>query len=252
MACALTTNTTLQIKYGWHPTIIKAALGVSQMVRIDSPYFRDMVAAFQLRSHLTVDGLIGSKTYAVLRLRSRDPSLADIEWLARVITAESGQGLEIEQTCVGWTVINRILTAPRKYGASPERVARSSAYAVLSRSPSYQYTGTAKRVAVTLLCDRPPDPTKGATHFYSPINMPRYDSPQWPGEDKAKMRHYYQDRGRYFLWTGRRQYTSTSGGWESVVDGDGKGTLRSQPGWATRMTPCDVDGVRGWRYKFYR
>lgn len=100
----------------------------------------------------------------------------DIEWLAKVIASEAGsvyddgdwvRCADEERAAVGWTVLNRleagtfgktikgVITAPGQYAYEQES------------------TSEIAELAQKLLEGKIPDPTGGATHFFSPISMPK-------------------------------------------------------------------------------
>jgi len=100
----------------------------------------------------------------------------DIEWLGKVIASEAGsvydngnwvRCTDEARVAVGWTVLNRleagtfgktikgVITAPGQYAYEQES------------------TSEIAELAQKLLEGKIPDPTGGATHFFSPINMPK-------------------------------------------------------------------------------
>lgn len=246
-------NAELQQKHGWDIRWVQQT--VKCFDDIDSGRFRDAVCLYQIDAGVAADGLVGADTYGVMRVREHNPTQSDIEWLARVITAEAGgRATDLEATCVGWTVVNRMLTDPEHWGAYPKAIATGKAYARRSRSADYEPSGRGLRIADYLLTERRYDPTKGATHFFSPRNMPRADSPVWPGEDEAEHRHYYRDGKDYFLWDRKhgRIKMSTKGGWVWVMNDDGRQVSVAQPGFAKSHEFCDIPGVRTWWFRFYR
>jgi len=110
----------------------------------------------------------------------------DIEWLARVIASEAGSVWDTdgwvrctdeERAAVGWTVVNRLNSGT--WGQTIEEVATAEGqYAHGGNRTAWlmvQTTPEIEDLAGELLEGRIPDPTGGATHFFSPISMPKED-----------------------------------------------------------------------------
>ena len=88
---------------------------------------------------------------------------ANLSELATILMSESSIGNSIEKRSVGWTVLNRMARRNTKNVADVSR-----AYA-RNQSPN----PTMQELAGSLLRGNISDPTQGATHFYSPISMPK-------------------------------------------------------------------------------
>lgn len=154
------------------------------------------------------------------------PSAADmrlnrnIHELAALIMTESGGQGPLAETAVGWVVMNRM---KRNGVASVDRV----------WNPAFRH-GKAPHagelaIARGIFSGKTADPTRGATHFYTPQAMPK------DGDDT----------------TGR----DVGGGLETVagvVDDDGKPVRNYRPGWVAGMTQQIVAGVPESIFKFYR
>jgi outer membrane protein assembly factor BamB len=104
------------------------------------------------------------------------PNPADVEWLAKVIASEAGSVwdsnhwvacTEEERAAVGCTLINRLSAGT--YGGSIEEIASAPGQYAHNQSPTLEISALAER----LLEGQIPDPTGGATHFFSPISMPK-------------------------------------------------------------------------------
>ena len=136
----------------------------------------------------------------------------NINRLARVLQSESSVGNDNERTAVGWTVLNRM--------------SRNNTNSVSDVDHAYSRnqapTQTMRDLAGRLLRGEIPDPTNGATHYYSPRTMPQEGG----------------DTTRY----------DVGGGLEQV---DGLQTRNYRPGWATTFQPSTVTGVRPNYYQFY-
>jgi len=100
----------------------------------------------------------------------------DIEWLSIAIASEAGsvydggkweRCTDEERAAVGWTVINRLKTGA--YGDSiKDIISAQNQYAHNQQSNS-----EIDKLAKQLLEDEIDDMTEGATHFFSPISMPK-------------------------------------------------------------------------------
>ncbi len=139
--------------------------------------------------------------------------------LAKLIVTESGGLSRVTQTAVGWTVRNRMI--------------RNGTAQVDHAWHGYQHgkapTAAAILIAKGILDGTIPDPTDGATHFYTPKIMPK------EGEDTTGV--------------------DVSGGLESVpgvVDDDGKAVKNYRPGFASTFTEKTVPGVPPAIFKFYQ
>ncbi len=100
----------------------------------------------------------------------------DIEWLATVIASEAGsiydkgswiRCTDEERAAVGWTVINRLKAGT--YGDSIKDIVSAPAQYAHNQQPNPEIKELAKR----LLQGQIEDVTGGATHFFSPISMPK-------------------------------------------------------------------------------
>ena len=138
----------------------------------------------------------------------------NIENLARVIMSEAGIYNATEQTVVGYTLVNRM--------------ARSKSKSVSASWRGYTHgqspTASVKVLAKQILSGVIPDPTSGATHFYSPQIMPA-ENDKTKGYDVA-------------------------GGLEQV---DGLPTRTYKPGFT--LPPAEavpVEGAVDSEFKFYR
>lgn len=109
-------------------------------------------------------------------ITSEKTSANDIEWLAKVIASEAGsvydkgnwvRCTDKERAAVGWTVLNRVKSGT--YGGTIEEVATAPGQYAYSQNP----TPEIRELAEKLLAGQIPDPTGGATHFFSPISMPK-------------------------------------------------------------------------------
>lgn len=103
----------------------------------------------------------GSQPGGALAPAKLDTSI-NVENLARVIMSEAGIYNEAEQTAVGYTLVNRM--------------ARNNTKSVSAAWHGYTHgqspTASVKILAKQILSGALPDPTNGATHFYSPQIMP--------------------------------------------------------------------------------
>lgn len=87
--------------------------------------------------------------------------------LATVLMSEASVGNSTERTAVGWTLLNRL---QNKGLSAVDQV--WSAYAH-TQTPTVLLIALARQ----LLAGEIPDITEGATHFYSPISMPKEGQP---------------------------------------------------------------------------
>lgn len=247
----MTTNSDLQARVKWPVYWAQCVLRCFRP--IDSDEFAEAVYDWQARYGLDADGLLGRDTYGSMRYQVRDHLRSDVDWLARIISAEMSSrsgALDIEAECVGWTVINR-LVSPR-YAWTVERIARGRGYAVASRSEDFRPDTRSRRLAMRLLREHRVDPTDGCTHFYSPRSMPSFSSPEWPGEEHAKPRQYYREGEQYFLWTGKRRINTSTHSWVTLADDTGRMQTRAAPKFASGMEHVEVGGVREWWARFFR
>jgi len=107
----------------------------------------------------------------------------DIYWLAKAIASEAGSVWDVdhwvrcsdeERSAVGWTVLNRL--ASGEHGKSIKEVVTEDANGD-GKPDQYAFnqepTSEIRELANKLLKDQIPDLTGGATHFFSPISMPK-------------------------------------------------------------------------------
>lgn len=109
-------------------------------------------------------------------VKSIEPTSEDIEWLATVIASEAGsvydkgswvRCTDEERAAVGWTVINRLKTGT--YGKSIRDIVTAQGQYAHNQEPNAEI----KELARKLLVGTMEDNTDGATHFFSPISMPK-------------------------------------------------------------------------------
>ena len=100
----------------------------------------------------------------------------DIEWLAKLIASEAGsvydkgnwvRCTDQERTAVGWTALNRL--EADTFGGTLEEVITAPGQYAYEQNPTAEIEELAKK----LMEGQIPDPTGGATHFFSPISMPK-------------------------------------------------------------------------------
>jgi hypothetical protein len=92
-----------------------------------------------------------------------DFEVNDAYWLAKAIMSEAGNCSEYEQIAVGWTVINRLNTG--RFGDSTEYIVKK--WYRYNQEP----TENIESIAKDILENEKPDPTDGATQFFSPRLM---------------------------------------------------------------------------------
>jgi len=104
----------------------------------------------------------------------------DVDWLAKTIASEAGSVYDKdnwvrcsdeERSAVGWTVLNRLEAGT--FGATIEEVVTARGQYAHNQEP----TSGIRELAEKLLSGKIPDPTGGATYFFSPISMP------WEGDE---------------------------------------------------------------------
>ena len=157
---------------------------------------------------------------------SGKPSVAEalaqdnVHRLARIITSEAGGTTLPAMQAVGWTVINRM---QRNHTGTVRDVEKGYAHGTEEHSIPTQ-------VAQDILDRRVPDPTKGATHFYTPDSMPKEGDPT--------------------------DHKDVGGGLESVPDvtRDNQPIKSYAPSWAAdgRFAAVPVPSVPEHLFKFYR
>jgi len=113
------------------------------------------------------------------------PASDDLFWLSKTIEVEASSALtqggtwrdctEQERAAVGWTVMNRL--AAGTFGSTIENIAKAGYGHGKLRLMSPKTTASAPpgilEVAKGILQGGIPDPTGGATYFFSPCSMPR-------------------------------------------------------------------------------
>lgn len=169
---------------------------------------------------VTVWNVIGGTddTPSAIGLADRDVVAASIAnddnilALGTILMSEASIGNAVEQHGVGWTVLNRMT------GKATSSVRKVEAAYSRKQKPTAAMLALAKQ----LLSSTVADPTDGATHFYSPISMPKKGEPT-KGFD-------------------------VKGGLELVPPLD---VENFRPGWAVTMTERIVPGVRPVMYRFY-
>jgi hypothetical protein len=113
---------------------------------------------------------------------------SDIYWLAKTIASEAGSVYDkylgewvrcsdVERISVGWTVLNRLDSG--RFENSIKAIVTSGAYAH-NQEPTKEIEDLAKK----LLERKTPDPTDGATHFFSPIKWETQPDPRIYGPYK--------------------------------------------------------------------
>lgn len=163
----------------------------------------------------------------------------DIEWLAITIALEAGSVWdgdqwvpcsETERACVGWTILNRfnglweghtydciraVVAERNQYaltieGYIPSDYDRSAAEALEYIPQNRRPTPEIRELAKKLLEGQIADPTGGATHFFSPISMPK-EGESTTGFDIGKELHevrgipklvYFPSWTKTYAWVG--------------------------------------------------
>jgi len=140
----------------------------------------------------------------------------DIPVLSRLIASEAGEYSSAEQRGVAWTIRNRLRRHPT------DRV--SVVLAAGKFSTHLPATAATTQLAAEMqTADPTTDPTRGATHYYSPVAMPE------EGESTAG----FDIKGGLELTPGltRKNY---------------------RPGYVNTYEPVSVAGVPEKYFKFYR
>ena len=152
--------------------------------------------------------------------------------MARVLYNEArGQGHDA-MVVVGHTLRNRMLRNGVKNVHQVWGGYDHSAPAPKKSEPgNIAALATAKKLAADILDGKVPDPTDGATHFYSPTNMPKEDEPHPRGD--------------------------VGGGLETVpgiTDDNGNPVRSYRPGWSVdpHFKPLSVPGFQDRDYKFLK
>ena len=148
-------------------------------------------------------------------------ALENINDLARIMTSEAGGVSETAQAVVGWTVVNRM---KQRHLTQVSQVWSHGNYA-----HSHYPTPTSLRLARSILDGTAIDISQGATHFYSPISMPK------EGETPS---HRIDVRG----------------GLESVagMTKNGRPVRTYRPEWAKRYSAIRIFGIQDKDFKFYK
>ena len=167
--------------------------------------------------HITRGVALGAKKHP---LTPKELMARNVQDLARVMVTEAGGAPgEKAQIAVGWCLKNRMV---RNGTNDVERV----------WSPAFTHrkaaTAMALHDAAGILAGTIPDPTAGATHFYTPDAMPK---------EKQVTRGL-----------------DVGGGLESVpgVTLDGKPVKNYMPGFALTFTPKPVAGIPERTFKFFQ
>lgn len=98
------------------------------------------------------------------------PGLAsreNVDRLSAIIETEAGGLNEATKTAVGHTVLNRMRRRDTARVADAER-------GYVKVTPGKEES---RRIATGILAGGLPDPTHGATHFYTPSRMPKENQP---------------------------------------------------------------------------
>lgn len=146
------------------------------------------------------------------------PQVRNVHDLARVITTEAGGEGEAAMVAVGWTLRTRML--------------RDVVPSIHAAWGGYQHghpaTSTATRIATGIMAGTIPDPTNGATHFYTPRIMPK------KGDTTSGI--------------------DVSGGLENVpgVKNGGRPVQNYRPGWTLTFEQKIVSTVPEAAFKFYK
>jgi len=142
----------------------------------------------------------------------------EMECLATALMSEASIGTNEERVAVAWTIFNRV-DSPTFPNTVCEVVYQGGQYAT-NQEPTQEILD----LATSLIGDRGTDPTGGATHFFSPISMPK--------EGKSTRVH------------------DVGGGLHEVTGINEKVYF---PSWTLTMEPAgDIPGVRPAYYMFYR
>ncbi len=142
----------------------------------------------------------------------------NIRDLATIISSEARGANGTEQTAVGWTVVNRM-----KHQHATRVSAVWDDY-----SHSHSPSNASLQLATAILTGRISDNSRGATHFYSPMTMPKEGEPR-AGYD-------------------------TEGELESVpgVTEHGRPVRNYRPDWAVGGEEIKVPGVMEREFKFFQ
>jgi hypothetical protein len=102
---------------------------------------------------------------------AEDTTEYEIECLATALMSEASIGTNEERIAVAWTIFNRV-DSPQFPNTVCEVVYQGGQYAT-NQEPTQEILD----LATSLVDDPGTDPTGGATHFFSPIIMPKEGGP---------------------------------------------------------------------------
>ena len=204
----------------------------------------------------------------------------DVYWLAKMLTNEASVGTELEQGAVGWTVLHRLdpRFKARRFGNNIEEVVMS-AYAscwVNIREPT---DTKLVRLAEKLSRGEIPDPTNGATHFFSPRSQnPGYGPYPVPGTSSTA--YYAHWAGPIVGWetitvidpvtgegqeverlvvvdpSGQKETTDTrryvTNRWHILAENTMRYYTPLADYSATEFEWTPLEGIRNWYFMFYR
>jgi len=165
----------------------------------------------------------------------------DVYWLAKAIMSEASVGTPEERAAVGWTVLNRLRSGG--YGNSIKDIVTSPGQYATGQEPTAEIVARAK----DLLEGKIPDPTDGATYFFSPHLMPK------EGEDTTgfdvggglqQVPLDGQDLKVYFPSFAKPQK-------ETVITEDITSYLTARP-IPNKLEWRNLLGVRTWYFMFFR
>jgi len=193
-------------------------------------YIREMLAIQSFKEQdlreavATWSGLSPGDPY-VVNLVNEWRNIYDIYWLAKAIMSEASVGTDDEQVAVGWTVINRLDSG--RFGDSVEYIVKR--WYAYDQEP----TENIESIAKDILEREKPDPTDGATHFFSPRSMTSgYGPYPVPGTTQNAL---------YPSWAEPRD------GWEVITETTTHYvTVNNELEWK------QLEGIRNWYFMFYR
>ena len=144
--------------------------------------------------------------------------LADLMW-----TEARGAG-EATMIAVGWALRNRVLRNKTR------RVDETWHGFSHGEKPTGRDRFKVEMLAQSILDGSRPDPTHGATHFYSPVTMPK------EGASKADLANW-----------------DVGGRLESVpgIEENGRAVQNFRPAWAAKFIEESVNGISTSAFKFY-
>lgn len=183
---------------------------------LEGPRNADGYTWWRVRFHDNTDGWVAQDWLAEGMLYGCNGAWdnSDNQWaLGKVITSEASIGNTTERRAVGYSVLNRM-----DRNGTTDVTSEWDAYAH-SQDPTSEIHDLAGRI---LRCQEP-DPSCGATHFYSPRSMPK------EGDDTSGY-----DTGGGLEWT------------------PGLDERNYAPSWSETMARSYVVGSRQAYYKFYR